>query len=76
VLTAVYGILKSRNGAWDTDHALSALAGYKAESPRGPIMIDPRTRDIIQNIYLRRVEKRDGQLVNVEFATIPMVRNA
>jgi len=45
------------------------------DSPRGPIMIDPETRDIVQNIYLRRVEKVDGKLANVEFATIPMVKD-
>jgi branched-chain amino acid transport system substrate-binding protein len=48
--------------------------GYKAESPRGPILIDPATRDIVQNIYLRRVEKRNGALANIEFETIAMVR--
>ena len=44
-------------------------------SPRGPIMIDPETRDIVQNIYIRRVEKQDGKLANVEIATIPMVKD-
>ncbi|MGE3869121.1 MAG: ABC transporter substrate-binding protein, partial [Pseudorhodoplanes sp.] len=39
------------------------------ESPRGPISIDPNTRDIVQNIYLRKVERRDGRLQNVEFQT-------
>jgi len=45
------------------------------DSPRGPIMIDPETRDIIQNIYVRKVEKVDGELYNVEFATIPNVKD-
>jgi branched-chain amino acid transport system substrate-binding protein len=45
------------------------------ESPRGPISIDPETRDIIQNIYVRKVEKVDGELYNVEFATIPNVKD-
>ena len=62
-----------QRGDWDPDKTLAFLKGYKAESPRGPIAIDADTRDIIQNIYLRRVEKRDGALVNVEFATYPMV---
>jgi len=45
------------------------------DSPRGPIAIDPATRDIIQNIYIRRVEKVDGKLANVEIATIPIVKD-
>ena len=42
----------------------------KWESPRGPISIDPETRDIVQNIYIRKVEKVDGELYNVEFADL------
>jgi branched-chain amino acid transport system substrate-binding protein len=45
------------------------------DSPRGPIMIDPETRDIIQNIYIRRAEKVDGKLQNVEISTIPQVKD-
>jgi branched-chain amino acid transport system substrate-binding protein len=45
------------------------------DSPRGPISIDPETRDIVQNVYMRRVEKVDGKLANVEFATIPQVKD-
>ena len=44
-------------------------------SPRGPVMIDPDTRDIVQNIYVRKVERKDGQLYNVEFETIPDVKD-
>ena len=51
------------------------MKGKKISSPRGPIMIDPEERDVIQNIYIRRVEKRDGKLVNVDIATIPMVKD-
>jgi branched-chain amino acid transport system substrate-binding protein len=51
------------------------MKGRKIDSPRGPIMIDPDERDIIQNIYIRRVEKRDGQLENVNIATIEMVKD-
>jgi branched-chain amino acid transport system substrate-binding protein len=47
----------------------------KWESPRGPISIDPETRDIIQNIYIRKVEKKNGQLYNVEFATFDAVKD-
>jgi len=47
------------------------MKGMAWESPRGPISIDADTRDIIQNIYIRKVEKVGGELYNVEFATIP-----
>ena len=73
ILTATYRALAAQSGNWDPDKALAFFKGYKAESPRGPIVIDPETRDIIQNIYLRRVEKHNGVLVNTEFATYPMV---
>ncbi len=45
------------------------------ESPRGPIAIDPATRDIMQNIYLRKVEKVDGELFNVEFGSVDQVKD-
>jgi branched-chain amino acid transport system substrate-binding protein len=45
-------------------------------SGRGPISIDPETRDIVQNIYIRKVEKVDGELHNVEFATFEAVKDA
>ena len=54
---------------------LAAMKGAKWTSPRGPVEIDPDTRDIVQNIYVRKVEKKDGKLYNVEFATIPMVKD-
>ena len=73
ILTATYKALAVQGGNWDPDKTLAFLKGYKAESPRGPIMIDAATRDIVQNIYLRRVEKQNGLLVNAEFATYPMV---
>jgi branched-chain amino acid transport system substrate-binding protein len=51
------------------------MKGKKLDSPRGPIMIDPDTRDIVQNIYIRRVEKRDGKLVNVDIDVEEMVKD-
>jgi branched-chain amino acid transport system substrate-binding protein len=51
------------------------MKGQKLNSPRGPIMIDPEERDIVQNIYTRRVEKRDGRLVNIDIETTPMVKD-
>ena len=44
-------------------------------SPRGPIMIDPETRDIVQNVYIRHFEKQGEVLANIEIATIPMVKD-
>jgi branched-chain amino acid transport system substrate-binding protein len=75
ILTATYRALAAQGGNWDPDKAMAFFKGYKAESPRGPIAIDPDTRDIIQNVYLRRVEKKNGVLVNTEFATYPMVKS-
>ena len=54
---------------------VDAMKGLAWQSPRGPISIDPRTRDIVQNIYMRRVERRDGELWNIEFHTFPDVRD-
>lgn len=57
------------------DQFIAFAKGRKWDSPRGPIMIDPVERDIVQNMYLRRVERRDGKLVNVDLLTVPQVRD-
>lgn len=54
---------------------VNAMKNMSFESPRGPVQIDPATREIVQNIYIRRVEKVDGQLHNVEFETLQMVKD-
>jgi len=72
---AIYEALKKTNGKTDAEALVAAAKGMKWESPRGPMMIDPETRDVVQNVYIRRVEKVDGELVNVPFATIPMVKD-
>ena len=51
------------------------MKGIAWESPRGPISIDPETRDIVQNIYIRKVEKVNGQLCSMEFATYEAVKD-
>ncbi len=51
------------------------MKGKKLDSPRGPILIDPAERDVIQNIYIRRVEKRDGKLVNIDIGQVDMVKD-
>ena len=60
-------VLKKTNGNTDADKFIEAARGLKWVSPRGPISIDPATRDIVQNIYIRKVEKINGRLQNVEF---------
>ena len=71
----IYEALKKTKGDASGDKLIAAMKGMKWESPRGPISIDPETRDIVQNIYIRKVEKKDGELYNVEFATIPNVKD-
>jgi branched-chain amino acid transport system substrate-binding protein len=71
----IYAALKKTNGATDGDGLIAAMKGMSWESPRGPISIDPDTRDIVQNIYVRKVEKVDGELYNVEFATFEAVKD-
>jgi len=72
----IYDALKKTSGKADGDALIEAMKGMKWESPRGPISIDPETRDIVQNIYIRKVEKVDGELYNVEFATFEGVKDS
>jgi branched-chain amino acid transport system substrate-binding protein len=72
---AIYETLKKTNGNTDGAAMIAAAKGLKWESPRGPMMIDPETRDVVQNVYIRRVEKVGGELMNVPFDTIPMVKD-
>ncbi len=74
-MALIYGALKKTNGSTDGEKLIAAMKGMAWESPRGPISIDPDTRDIIQNIYIRKVDKVGGELYNVEFATIPNVKD-
>src|SRR5499427_7789540 len=71
----IYEALKKTGGKTDGDALIEAMKGMKWESPRGPISIDPETRDIVQIIYIRKVEKVDGQLYNVEFETFDAVKD-
>ncbi|HZX64111.1 MAG TPA: hypothetical protein VFE76_01890, partial [Myxococcales bacterium] len=57
------------------DKAMEILKNYKSESPRGPIQIDPQTRDIVQTVYVRRVEQKNGHFYNVEFDKFPGVKD-
>jgi branched-chain amino acid transport system substrate-binding protein len=67
----IYEALKKTNGSTDGDALVAAMKGMSWISPRGPMSIDPATREVIQNIYIRKVERVEGELYNVEFATIP-----
>jgi len=71
----IYEALKKTGGKADGDSLIAAMKGMAWESPRGPISIDPETRDIVQNIYIRKVEKKNGELYNIEFATFEAVKD-
>ena len=71
----MYEALKKTGGKTDGDSLIGAMKGMAWESPRGPMSIDPDTRDVIQNVYIRKVEKKAGALYNVEFATFPAVKD-
>ena len=71
----IYQALGKTGGKTDGEGLVAAMKGMKWTSPRGPISIDPETRDIIQNVYVRKVERVDGQLYNVEFATFEAVKD-
>ncbi len=71
----IYEALKKTQGQGGGDALLAAMKGQTFESPRGTVMIDPQTRDIVQDVYLRKVEKKDGKLYNVEFDVIKAVKD-
>ncbi|HUL93680.1 MAG TPA: ABC transporter substrate-binding protein [Burkholderiales bacterium] len=71
----IYESLKKTGGKADGESLVAAAKGMKWESPRGPISIDPETRDVVQTVYIRRVEKVGGQLVNVEIDKIENVKD-
>ena len=71
----IYEALKKTNGRVEGEAFVTAMKGMTWESPRGPVAIDPDTRDIVQNIYLRMVEKIGGELYNAEFATSENVKD-
>jgi len=66
-MRVIYKALEATKGQGGGDALLAAMKGQVFESPRGPVMIDAQTRDIVQDVYIRKVERKDGQLWNVEF---------
>ena len=71
----IYETIRKTGGKTDGDSFIGAVKGMSWESPRGPMTIDPETRDVISNIYMRRVEKVNGELWNIEFATVENVKD-
>jgi branched-chain amino acid transport system substrate-binding protein len=74
-MAAIAEALKKTQGSLDPEKLLAALKGMKLMSPRGPIMIDPETRDIVQSVYIRQVKKVNGELYNIEFEKFPDVKD-
>ncbi len=75
-MDAIYYVIREQKGKIDPDRTMALVKKYKnANSPRGPIAIDPETRDIIQNEYMREVKKVGGVLANVEFETFEQVKD-
>lgn len=74
-MRVIYEALKASKGQGGGDGLLEAMKGQLFESPRGPMFIDAQTRDVVQNIYLRKVQKQNGQLYNVEFDVIKDVKD-
>jgi branched-chain amino acid transport system substrate-binding protein len=71
----IYHALQKTNGNTDADTVVGTMKGMAWESPRGPISIDPRTRDIVQNVYIRKVQKQNGEPWAIEFETFPAVKD-
>lgn len=74
-MDAIYRVIEQLKGKIDGAKAMEALKGMRIESPRGPIEIDAATRDVVQTVYIRRVEKVEGKLVNIEFDRVENVKD-
>ncbi|MFT8245707.1 ABC transporter substrate-binding protein [Roseomonas sp. BN140053] len=74
-MAVIFKALEKTSGKTGGPEVMAAIRGLRWESPRGPVEIDAETRDIVQNVYIRRVEQVDGRYRNVEIETIPMVRD-
>jgi len=75
-MDAIYAAIRAQGGKVDPDRSMELLRNYRnPNSPRGPISIDPETRDIVQNIYVREVRRVGNQLANVELDVVPNVKD-
>jgi branched-chain amino acid transport system substrate-binding protein len=73
-MKVIHEVLGKTNGQISGETFAQAVAGLSFESPRGPLKIDPQTRDVVQNIYIRKTEKTGGLLVNREIQTYANVK--
>jgi branched-chain amino acid transport system substrate-binding protein len=71
----IYEVTKKLGGKMDGGQAVAAARGMTIASPRGPILIDAATRDVVQDIYVRKVQKLDGKYFNVEFDKVAKVKD-
>jgi branched-chain amino acid transport system substrate-binding protein len=71
----IYEVARKLSGKIDGDKAIAAAKGMTIQSPRGPILIDAATRDVVQDVYVRKVEKIDGKVFNVEFDKLAKVKD-
>jgi branched-chain amino acid transport system substrate-binding protein len=74
-MALIYKAVEKTNGNLDGDALVTALKGTKLDSPRGPVEIDPATRDVIENIYIRKGEMKDGTWHNIAFDTVEAVKD-
>jgi branched-chain amino acid transport system substrate-binding protein len=74
-MALIYQALEKTGGKTDADSLMAAIKGAKLDSPRGPVLIDPVTRDVVENIYIRRGEQKDGKWYNAAFATFEAVKD-
>jgi branched-chain amino acid transport system substrate-binding protein len=75
-MAAIFDVIKQTKGKFTGDQAMEVLKHWSnPKSPRGPIAIDPETRDIVQNVYIDKVERVNGRLANVRIETIPNVKD-
>src|SRR5262249_54362450 len=75
-MNAIFALIKETKSRVTGDQAMKVFTNWKDDnSPRGPISIDPPTPDKVQNIYMRRTKMKDGKLANIEFDTIPNVKD-
>ncbi len=74
-MNAIYQVSNKLGGKIDGDKAMAVLKGMKIQSPRGPISIDPATRDVVQTVYVRKVEKVNGEPYNIEFDQFPNLKD-
>jgi len=75
-MAAIVHVVQALKGKIEVDRALEALKGWKFNSPRGPIMIDPVTRDIVMNEYLSEAVMKDGRVVQKTIGKIDAVKDA